>query len=160
MFYWRGRAKSQSKKSRWAFKWLGPATVIGREGNNVWISHRGTAIKVAVRHLRHAQPEEQIPWPDITELGTSDAANNQADDVDVELPPRDDQYLDLTGAAEPSQPSRIRRRLYGKTSPEDATRLQLHPSGGPPEEERSQQQQQQQQLQQPPLLQQQPEQAQ
>ena len=61
---------------------MGPATVIGREGNNIWVSRRGTAIKVAARHLRHALPEEQIPWQNIEqELRTEPPDTDMAEET-------------------------------------------------------------------------------
>ena len=59
VFYWRGNNKT---KADWAFVWHGPAIVIGFERNNVWIQHRGNALKCASNHLRHAQQEELVPW--------------------------------------------------------------------------------------------------
>ena len=40
VFYWRGNGIKH--KSRWAMHWHGPAILIGFEGNNCWVSHRGT----------------------------------------------------------------------------------------------------------------------
>ena len=62
VFYWRGNNK---RKADWAFVWHGPATVIGFERNNVWVQHRGFALKCAATHVRPALPEEQIPWREL-----------------------------------------------------------------------------------------------
>ena len=70
VFYWRGVGQ---KQSAWAERWHGPAVIIGFEANNVWVSHRGTTLKCAARHVRAALPEEQIPWGDIM----AEAARNQ-----------------------------------------------------------------------------------
>ena len=46
-------------------RWHGPAILIGFEGNNCWVSHRGTTLKVAARHLRTCTQEETMPLDDI-----------------------------------------------------------------------------------------------
>ena len=38
--------------------WLGPATVIGREGSNYWLARGGRCLLVAPEHLRTAEHEE------------------------------------------------------------------------------------------------------
>ena len=58
-FYWRG---ANVAKSAWSSRWHGPAVVLGFEANNVWLAHRGHAVKVAARHLRQALPEESVSW--------------------------------------------------------------------------------------------------
>jgi hypothetical protein len=59
VYYFRGVGKA---KSAWAHRWHGPAVVIGFEGNNLWLQHRGIAVKAAARHVRAAEPEECVPW--------------------------------------------------------------------------------------------------
>lgn len=49
-------AKGRGKK--WASKWLGPAVVIGPEGNNYWVARGGRCLLVAGEHLRPAEHEE------------------------------------------------------------------------------------------------------
>ena len=60
VYYWRGKAL---KKSDWSNRWIGPATVVGREGNSLWLSHRNRTIKAAAIHVRLATKEETLLSP-------------------------------------------------------------------------------------------------
>ena len=46
-------------------RWYGPAIVVGKEKNNVFVSYRGRVTKVAPECLRKASVAEQMSW-DIT----------------------------------------------------------------------------------------------
>ncbi|CAE8585764.1 unnamed protein product [Polarella glacialis] len=100
VFYWRGIGRRHAKHSAWAFRWLGPAIVIGREANNLWLARRGTTVKCAARHLRHALPEEQVPWDSLLEQagdkqfldlsiagGQQARARNQEEESGPSVPP-------------------------------------------------------------------------
>ncbi len=67
VFYWRGINQKGTKSSNWALRWRGPAVVIGREQNNLWLSHRGACLKCSCRHVRHALPEELLPANEVLE---------------------------------------------------------------------------------------------
>ena len=40
----------------------GPAVVIGREANDLWLAHRDLAIKASARHVRPAGASEVVDW--------------------------------------------------------------------------------------------------
>ena len=67
VFYWRGVSQKGQKPSHWAMRWRGPAVVIGREQNNLWLSHRGATLKCSCRHVRHALAEELLPANEVLE---------------------------------------------------------------------------------------------
>ncbi len=60
--YWRGE---KTTKAQWAERWVGPAMVLGFEGNSVWINAKNRTLKCAARHIRHATPDEMLPWYEI-----------------------------------------------------------------------------------------------
>ncbi|CAE8601098.1 unnamed protein product [Polarella glacialis] len=120
VFYWRGIGRRHAKHSAWAFRWLGPAIVIGREANNLWLAHRGTTVKCAARHLRHALPEEQVPWDSLLEQagdqqfldlsiagGQQARARNQEEESGPSVPPEPaprEPELVPPGLLEPAHP--------------------------------------------------------
>ena len=50
--------ESKSKGKRASAQWLGPATVIGPEGSNYWVTRGGRCLLAAREHLRPAEHEE------------------------------------------------------------------------------------------------------
>ncbi|CAK0803159.1 unnamed protein product, partial [Prorocentrum cordatum] len=64
VFYWRGLSKAEKM---WNFKRYGPGVVIGNEGGNVWVSHQNATLKSSPPHMRHALPEECVPWNEISD---------------------------------------------------------------------------------------------
>ena len=52
------RENKQGKTKKPSASWTGPATVIGREGQNFWLARGGRCYLVAPEHLRPACPEE------------------------------------------------------------------------------------------------------
>ena len=65
-YFWRkvravatGVTKTRKKtKALVRAHWFGPATVIGKEGQSVWLSYRGKATKVAAEMIRRASVEQ------------------------------------------------------------------------------------------------------
>ena len=56
VYVYRERKPTKGKK---AIKmWLGPCTVIGAEGQNLWVSRGGRCLLCAPEHMRPAEPEE------------------------------------------------------------------------------------------------------
>ena len=97
VYYFRGVGKA---KAAWAHRWHGPAVVIGFEGNNLWLQHRGIAVKAAARHVRAAEPEECVPWAsllddDVKTLNKESESLTDAHLPDVGMPPMQGGYLDL-----------------------------------------------------------------
>ena len=72
-FDWRGASVA---KSAWSSRWHGPAVVLGFEANNVWLAHRGHAVKVAARHLRQALPEESVSWEHLYDSALEQVRND------------------------------------------------------------------------------------
>ena len=67
VYVWR-KVKKKTTDARTALvthRWYGPAIVVGKEKNNVFVSYRGRVTKVAPEYLRKASVAEQISW-DIT----------------------------------------------------------------------------------------------
>ena len=52
------REMKQGKAKKPSASWTGPATVIGREGQNFWLARGGRCYLAAPEHLRPASPEE------------------------------------------------------------------------------------------------------
>ncbi|CAE8719458.1 unnamed protein product [Polarella glacialis] len=106
VYYWRGIGKRGVRFSNWAFRWHGPCVVIGHEQNNIWVAHRGSTLKCAARHLRHALPEELLPWRAVVE---EQMAAQHPDDEQQQQ----QQYYDLTPppATDLSKPT---HRVRGK----------------------------------------------
>ena len=52
------RERKPAKGKRAVKMWLGPCTVIGAEGQNVWVSRGGRCLLCAPEHMRPAEPEE------------------------------------------------------------------------------------------------------
>ena len=97
VYYFRGVGKA---KSAWAHRWHGPAVVIGFEGNNLWLQHRGIAVNAAARHVRAAEPEECVPWAslldeDVKTLNEESTTDTDSRLPDVGMPPMQGGYLDL-----------------------------------------------------------------
>ena len=113
--YWRGTCATP--KSAWAGRWHGPTVAIGFEGgNNVWVSHRGAAIKCSGHHVRAALPEEVIPWDDLARAQPyGPTASPPSSIPDSALPdsahaapiPGDTTFFDMT-TAPAQQPKRKR----------------------------------------------------
>lgn len=74
VFYFRGASKS---KREWASRWHGPALVLGFEGNNLWLSHRNCVVKCSVRHVRLAEPEEELPWKEVLDQAFRDVGETE-----------------------------------------------------------------------------------
>ena len=82
--------------------------VVGIESNNLWLSHKGQAIKVSGRHCRLATTSELIPWDDIHEHvpPIAEATGSQEDpdvpmgkaDVNPDPPEIDQELADIHGA--------------------------------------------------------------
>ena len=67
VYVWR-KVKENRTDTRTALvthRWYGPAIVVGKEKNSVFVSHRGRVTKVAPECLRQASVAEQMSW-DIT----------------------------------------------------------------------------------------------
>ena len=67
VYVWR-KAKTNRTDARTALvthRWYGPAIVVGKEKNSVFVSYRGRVTKVAPECLRKVSVVEQISW-DIT----------------------------------------------------------------------------------------------
>ena len=67
VYVWR-KAKTNRTDARTALvthRWYGPAIVVGKEKNSVFVSYRGRVTKVAPECLRTVSVVEQISW-DIT----------------------------------------------------------------------------------------------
>ena len=73
VFYFR----ATKVKRQWSTQWHGPASIIGFENNNVWLAHRNSTVKCAVRSLRPAQPSEMLPWSNL--LRTRSSARSRYD---------------------------------------------------------------------------------
>ena len=87
VFYWRGHNK---KKGAWMCRWHGPAVVIGFEGSNLWLQHRGLKVKASSRHTRIAEAEEMIPWASLLEEDRQEGTTQGGGDDDDDQPPRPD----------------------------------------------------------------------
>ena len=57
--------KTDARTALATHRWYGPAIVVGKEKNNVFVSYRGRVTKVAPECLRKASVAEQMSW-DIT----------------------------------------------------------------------------------------------
>ena len=80
-FYFRGGSTS---KREWASRWHGPALVLGFEGNNLWLSHRNCVVKCSVRHVRLAEPEEELPWKEVLDQAFRDVGETEEPVVPAE----------------------------------------------------------------------------
>ena len=56
VYIYRERRPAKGKKA--VKMWLGPCTVIGAEGQNLWVSRGGRCLLCAPEHMRPAEPEE------------------------------------------------------------------------------------------------------
>ncbi|CAK0820255.1 unnamed protein product [Prorocentrum cordatum] len=94
-FYYRQLKKGSIKKGTW----LGPAVVVGKQGQNYWISHGGFTKLIAPEHARPISSEE-IWWPGIDDQhgeaieqlqrairDTDVAADMEYEDLRAEPPP-------------------------------------------------------------------------
>eukprot|EP00435_Cladocopium_sp_Y103_P068690 s358_g32.t1 len=114
------RDDPSGKKSK--AKWIGPATVIGNEGSNVWTARGGRCILAASEHLRPAEHEE------VSEMLRLKAALKEVEKaIDNEF----EELADATGDGE-------ERALPIEDMEVDGLGLQEVPSssGGPREERR------------------------
>ena len=69
VYVWR-KVKKNRTDARMALvthRWYGPAIVVGKEKNNVFVSYRGRVTKVAPECLRKASVAEQMWWDITTE---------------------------------------------------------------------------------------------
>eukprot|EP00439_Symbiodinium_sp_Y106_P057279 s3879_g8.t1 len=64
VYCWReqrySRKASQNRRRLTLKRWHGPALMAAQEGNNAYVTTRGTLTKVAFEHIRRASPMEQI----------------------------------------------------------------------------------------------------
>ena len=64
VYYWReqkyNRRGGVNKRRLLLRKWHGPGLLVAFEGNNCYVTARGTLTKVALEHVRRASPMEQI----------------------------------------------------------------------------------------------------
>ena len=140
-------------KNRRRGRWLGPAVVVGREGENYWISRNGRCRLTAAEHLRPSGPEEigeylrmrgaqaeveKLLEADFDNEDTYDAEEMDAEDLPVG---GDDEEMEMLLGSEyaPSEPGEPledllpfpgvpHRRLKRKTRAED-----IIPDSGPNE---------------------------
>ena len=134
VFYWRKPATSKSGR------WLGPATVIGYEDNNVWVTKSGRCVLCAPEHLRLATGEElgeafslRAAREDLERLLQADDEADEAfneDDLDIEgyEEADDEEMAELDGEGE----ERLHRG--GQRRPQEAAPPQVlkrHRAKGP-----------------------------
>ena len=138
--YERGTGKYRLK-SAWAGRWHGLAPVVGSEGNNLWLSHRGSTLKVSSHHVRAVLPEDTIPWDNLMRDAddTPPMAGDITTSLDPALPqvarenplPRDEGYFDLT-----TTPLVLKRARSSGSAPTGGTTGsdpgQEPPQGSPP----------------------------
>ncbi|CAE8625872.1 unnamed protein product [Polarella glacialis] len=96
VLFWRGVGRRKAKHSLWSFRWMGPAIVIGREKQNIWVSFRGAALKCDPRHCRHALPDELVPWSELLEEAGQEEEQPPFPPASPDDGPSKRQYFDMT----------------------------------------------------------------
>ena len=76
-------------------RWLGPCTVVGREGQNYWLARGGRCLLCAPEHVRTALHEEvneglriKMAMREVKQLMEQDEEEDEFDEIDFESPPQ------------------------------------------------------------------------
>ncbi len=134
VFYWRKPATSKNGR------WLGPATVIGHEDNNVWVTKSGRCVLCAPEHLRLATGEElgeafslRAAREDLERLLQADDEPDEAfikDDPDIEdYEEADDEEMAELDGEDDERPPRGGQRRSQEAAPPQV--LKRHRTKGP-----------------------------
>ena len=151
VFFYR-KAKNAKRGS-----WLGPGTVIGPEGNNLWVTRGGRCFLCAPEHLRLSTPEElgqafsfkaakedldrllnteletDEEFPAQTDLDIGEAPEGGISDVGSHVVPTDEEMMDPDDDDERTDghPPRGRRRVHEGPPPYQV--MKRHRRKGPPD---------------------------
>lgn len=103
------RELKQGKTKKPSASWTGPATVIGREGQNFWMARGGRCYLVAPEHLRAASPEEvgetlrlKMAMKEVKRLINHEISDEEGMEVDESYVP-DGEEGDVTMEVAPTQ---------------------------------------------------------
>ncbi len=96
VMFWRGE---KTAKSAWAERWQGPALVVGLHQGTVYLDYKSQTVRAAPRHVRHATPEEMLPWYSIfADAYATDMGNPSVLTPDEERP-KDDNAMAIEDQA-------------------------------------------------------------
>ena len=121
--------------------WMGPGTVIGEEGSNLWISKSGRCVLCAEEHVRLATPEElghafslRVAREDLEKLLGADPEDEETYEPEEAAGIGDfpDDLEELMADIEPSEPSEIAYDMDVEAEEQRSNRRNLDGPEPPP----------------------------
>ena len=100
------REMKQGKSKKPAASWTGPATIIGKEGQNFWLARGGRCYLAAPEHLRTASPEEvgetlrlKMAMKEVKKLIEHEVSDEEDMEIDETYVPEDEEDVSMEAAA-------------------------------------------------------------